>query len=322
MRKIFKILILLTLISSCQEEKSNRSDIKPVYFDYENSWDEWNLFGKVKSITEFRANFKANDELDEKKLQSKKWFTDFGAIKRTEYFGTFGDITQIEEYKYDSNNNQLESNTELVGAKRKIKTVTKNDTINKTTTHKSYLNDSLAEINIIFYGDDDRVKRHLEIKNNDTIKSTLNSKYDGNDNLVSEVQTEINGEESETTGNYFQYDENDRIISSTFEMYHTKYISKYKWSDNKIISREDYSILPDESKHFNESYEYDENFNPIIHKKYIESQIDQVTKYEYELDDRGNWTKRTVFLKQSRLGSKDFEKVYVELREISRAAPA
>ena len=254
--------------------------------------------------------------LQKKKLQSKKWFTEFGALKRTKYFGTFGDITQIEEYKYDSNNNQIESNTELVGAKRRIKTVIKNDTINRTKTHKSYLNDSLVEINIVFYGENDRANKHLEIKNNDTIESTINSKYDGNKNLISEVQTENNGEESNTTGNYFRYDENDRIISSTFEMHHSKYISKYKWSDNKIVSREDYSILPDESKHFDESYVYDKYFNPIIHTKYRDSQIEQETKYEYEFDDRGNWIKRTVFLKQSRLGSKSFVKAYVETRQI------
>ncbi|WP_417201476.1 hypothetical protein [Bizionia sp.] len=316
LRQTFNLILFLTIFSSCQENKTNGIDIEPVYFEYQNSWEERNLFGKVKSISEFRANFKANDEIDKKNLKSKIQFTDFGGLKRVEYFGTFGDTTQIEQYEYDEKDNFIESNTELVGANRSFKTLTLTDSINNIVTHKSYLNNSIAETNAIYYDENDRIKKRFEIKGNDTIEYVHKLEFDKADNLISEVQIDKSGNEENKIANNFKYDRNGNLIRSSYKVHSTEYISEFKWENDKIISRSDFIIYPDESKHLEESNDYDKYYNPTDYKKFANSKIDQEIKYEYEYDKNGNWIKRTVFLKQNSLGSKKFEKAYIEFREI------
>src|SRR5690606_4704977 len=138
------------------------------------------------------------------------------------------DTTQIEQYEYDEKDNFIESNTELVGANRSFKTLTLTDSINNIVTHKSYLNNSIAETNAIYYDENDRIKKRFEIKGNDTIEYVHKLEFDKADNLISEVQIDKSGNEENKIANNFKYDRNGNLIRSSYKVHSTEYISEFK----------------------------------------------------------------------------------------------
>ena len=315
MRTTFKLLISLTLFSSCQENNSDSTDAKPVYFDYENSWEERNLFGKVKSVSTYRANYKSDTKLDEKRLQRRTWFTKFGAIKRAEYFETFGQKTQTESYEYDENKYFIKAIIENFPAKRKIIRTVKDDTINKITSQKIYINNNLTESFIVHYDKNGRIEKHLEIEDNDTIEYIHNLKLDAKKNLISERQISSNSSKDKVVDS-FAYDKDDRLIYSSNLTNSTEFISIFEWKDDKLISEKNYFVYPDETKHLNSLTEYDNLYNPTNITKYTDEKPSQEYKYEYTFDQQNNWIKQTVYIKQIRNGKGDFVKAYADSREI------
>ena len=315
MRTLLKLLILLQFFSSCEDDKSNRIKVEPKYFHYENSWEQRNLFGEVKSISTYRANYTSAGKLDEKRLQSRIWFSNFGSINKTEYYDTFGKKTQQENYVYDENEYLVRALTNNLAAKHKVLQIVVNDTINKITSQQIFINDSLTERFVIFYDEDDRIKKHIEIENTDTIEYIHHLKFDNKSNLLSEKQIPSDSLKS-IIKDSFAYDDKNHLVYSSNLTNSTEFISHFNWKDNKLISEKNYFIYPDETKHLNSITEYDNFFNPKKITEYTDDKPSQEYKYKYEFDKKGNWIRQIVYIKQIRNGEGDFVKAYADIREI------
>tara|TARA_R100000306_G_scaffold25701_1_gene29664 strand:+ start:9279 stop:10205 length:927 start_codon:yes stop_codon:yes gene_type:complete len=305
----------LQIFLSCKDEKSNRVKVEPKYFDYENSWEQRNLFGKVKYISTYRANYTSTGKLDEKRLQSRIWFSDFGTIKKAEYYDTFGKKTQTENYVYDKNEYLVTAETNNLSAKHKVLQLFKNDTINKITSQQIFINDSLTERFIIYYDENDRIIKHIEIEKTDTIEYAHHLKFDNRDNLVSERQVPSNIHKKIIVDS-FAYNKKNRLIYSSNSTNSTEFIRIFEWEDNKLVSEKNYFVFADETKHLNSQTEFDYLYNPTNIKNYTDEKPTQEYKYEYSFDKQNNWIKQTVYIKQIRSGQGDFVKAYADTREI------
>lgn len=305
----------MQIFLSCEDEKSNRIKVEPKYFDYENSWEQRNLFGKVKYISTYRANYTSTAKLDEKRLQSRIWFSDFGAIKKVEYYDTFGKKTQTEDYVYDENEYLVTAETNNLSAKHKVLQLFKNDTINKITSQQIFVNDSLTKRFIIYYDENDRIIKHIEIEKTDTIEYAHHLKFDNRDNLVSERQVPSNIDKKSIVDS-FAYNKKNRLIYSSNLTNSAEFIRIFEWEDNKLVSEKNYFVFADETKHLNSLTEFDYLYNPTNIKNYTDEKPTQEYKYEYSFDKQNNWIKQTVYIKQIRSGKGDFVKAYADTREI------
>lgn len=315
MQKFYILILLIFIGLSCQEKLEYATELKPTYTDFENNWEERNLFGKVKEIEWYKMVFQ-NAEKDGKPiLNIKKSFTDFGSLKENSNYGSDGEIIQKDVYEYDNQKSHIKTISENIPAQINYILTVNNDTVNKTRTTKVVVNDTLNQQVKIFYNNKDIPSRKIEVKQNDTTNVEFQYKYNKENKVISELQIEQNNNDTIYSSN-FKYDQNGNLVLSSYKLYGSEYITEIEWENGRIKKQTEYTILPDLSKHINEIAEYDKLFNPVNSKVYENSEINRELKYKYHFDDKGNWIKREVSMKEHFVGSKKFIPIYVETRKI------
>ena len=104
MRLINKFYLpFLLLLLSCQNESSSEQASSVI--EKGTDWESKNLYGKVKFITQSKATYldsKGKKPREPMKTLSEE-FTEFGSIKRTEYFDDLGQLSQTTVNEYDEN---------------------------------------------------------------------------------------------------------------------------------------------------------------------------------------------------------------------------
>lgn len=314
--KEFYIFILLIFIGfSCQEKPEYASDLKPTFTDFENNWEERNLFGKVKEIEWYKMVFQNAEEDGKPVLELKESFTNLGSLKENLNYSGDGEIIQKDVYEYDNQESHIKTISENIPAKINYILTVNNDTVDKTRITKVVVNDTFNQQVKIFYDDKDIPSRKIEIKQNDTTKVAFHYKYNEANKLISELQIDQNTNDTIYRSN-FKYDQNEHLVMSSYKLYGSEYITETAWENGRIKKQTEFTILPDLSKHLNEITEYDELFNPVNSKVYENSEINRELKYTYNFDDKGNWIKREASIKEHFIGSKKFIPIYVEIRKI------
>ncbi|SEM32365.1 hypothetical protein SAMN04488008_1171 [Maribacter orientalis] len=312
MNKILLLFITLILFSGCKKE----FDLKPKYVGNNTDWEVRGLFGKVKEVRQFKANFKGSDGTQKEKpiLNLNEQFERFGSVKMSKYFDPFGEPLQTIKYFHDGSN--LLKKVITIGqntSQKSIETIL-NDTINKITTRNITYNDSLNFKFIFQYDNSERINTQTKIQNRDTLISNFEYVYDDANNLLKSVESII-GEENGVVNEY-KYDDNGNVIETITgpEYYKLKTIKEYK--DNILTASNHYTISQDLKEHLNEIIEYDKISNVISEKIFEDGKLNRELKKEYEFDDYGNWIERKVYFKEHFANSKKFVPVYVETRKI------
>ena len=310
MKRTLHLILILSLFVSCKKELN----IQPKYTDFETDLEARNLFGKVKELSQFRANIKGSDKSQTEKLiiNLKESFNKNGFVKSTEYFDTFGITQQTTENFYDANNYLQKSITNGQNFPEKMIELIERDTIKKTAFRKIVINDSLNYEFQSTFGKLDRIEKQTRIENGDTTLINYNYKLDSNDYVI--FFEEIGGNEKNI--NEYKYDENGNVVESIngTDFFKIKTVTNYK--DNRIIKVEHYNISADLKQHLESITEFDNYYNPINKKTYQNSELNRETKNEYEFDNNGNWIKKTVYLKEHFANSKKFIPIYIEKRNI------
>jgi hypothetical protein len=310
LKKIIYLILIPLLFISCK----NNVEISPKYSNFENDLERKNLFGNVKDYSQYRAIIKVNNGSTEKAtLSIKETFTKKGALKKTEYFDTFGELHQLVENFYNSNDEKIKNISISENPYHKLVTLIKRDTIHKLIYQNVTYNDTINTMFINRFEKMDKIVEQLEIKNNDTIIKKYEYKYDKNNRLIKKIQIE---KDNKSIRDY-TYDKKGNVIKliSGDEWLKFKTITEYD-GNNKIIKKTQYTISADLKEHLNSKTEYDNHFNQINEKIFQDGKLNRELKNKYEFDEKGNWIKKTVFLKEVFANSNEFVPIYVETRKI------
>ncbi|WP_421813568.1 hypothetical protein [Flagellimonas sp.] len=309
-------LPFLLLLLSCQNESSSEQASSVI--ENGTDWESKNLYGKVKSITLYKATYldsKGKKTREPIKTFSEE-FTEFGSIKKTEYFDDLGLLSQSTVNEFDENEFLVKSTTINENEYRPFKSITtiEHDTIENLIIRNSSLNDSLNFKYIEEYNAKGRLIKNTSIENGDTVVWTSKQEYNKNNKIVLEEVSPSNEEESQIFK--YEYDSLGNVIESINGNKWMKFktISKYKGSH--LVLDSTYNIGADEKEHLSQIIAYDTFSNPISIKIYENSELNRELKNSYKLDRKGNWIKKTVSMKEHFADSKIFTPAYVETREI------
>ena len=311
MKKIIYLIFILLFFISCK----NNVEVNPKYSDFKNDLERKNLFGKIKEYSQYRAIFKVmdNNSTEKTTITLREMFTKKGALKKSEYYDTFGKLQQIVENYYNSNDEKTKNISISEVPYHKIVTLIKRDTIHKLIFQNVTYNDTLNIKFINRFEKTDRIVEQLQIENNDTIVKKYEYYYDQNDKLIKEIQIE---KDNKNISDY-TYDKKGNLIKliSGDKWMKFKTITEYD-GKNKIIKKTQYIISADLKEHLESKTEYDNHFNQVNKKIFQNDKLNREIKNKYEFDEKGNWIKKTVFLKDVFANSNKFTPIYVETRKI------
>ncbi|MEZ4808842.1 MAG: hypothetical protein R2819_00665 [Allomuricauda sp.] len=317
MNKAFltKILLLSFLhFFSCSKEIKSKSDYSA--FEQGTDWDSKNLVGKVKSITLYKATYLGTGGVRTREpiKTFREEFTEFGSTKRTEYYDNFGNLSQTTINEFDENQFFIKSLTTHYFRPHKSLMTIEHDTINNLAIRNVIINDTINFKYIDEYDQNEQLIKQTSIENSDTIVWTAKQKFDGKNRLIFKEVLPSNDDEPQIYS--YKYDTSGNIVESINGNSQMKFKSISKYKGKTLTVRTDYIISADTIEHLQEITEYDERTNPVILKIYENSELNREFKNKYLLDDRGNWIKKIVSLKEHFAGSKKFTPAYVETREI------
>ena len=311
MKQLVLIASLLLLFISCQKE----FDITPKYSDFKNDLEAKNLYKNIKTLQQFRARI---DTLNTNKTNPPipiftEKYTITGNIESSIYFDFFGNGISQQTVKmvYDSNNNLVQSTTTgKVFPERMVQTITK-DTIAKTETQHTTINDSLYSTFISTFNESNKMIKQLKVVQQDT--SEVLYSYTNKNQLAEETVTGKNG----TIVNSYNYNTNGNIIESINGSAYFRIKTVYDYNGDRISKITEYNIADDGKEYLMKETTFDRYYNPIHEKHYENNVLSKELNIEYNFDAIGNWIKKTVALKSHTSSSKSFKPIYVETRTIT-----
>jgi len=310
-----KILLpTILLLFSCKNEETVERD--SLEFKSGTDWESRGLFGEVKSATVSKATFVDTDrkKTREPSITFREIFTDFGSLEKTESYDNFGGLIQTTTNEFDENERLIKSNHYANFRPSKTVTIIEYDTLSNITVWNMMVNDSLEYKAIEKSDPNGELIEKVSIHNNDTIVSKATIEYDENDRIILKKVISTNQYDNEFFK--YKYDESGNIIESVTGNDGMKFKSISKYSDNHMILDSLFVISADNKEHLSEITTYDKFFNPINQKIFEKSELNRELKNIYEMDKKGNWIKRTVYMKEHFADSKIFKQAYVEIREI------
>lgn|GEM_PF-924141 len=301
------------IIFGCVKKSHYPTDIVPTYSNFQNAREERNLFGKVKQIQWYKTMYQ-NDL--KKVLTLQEEFTQVGNLKENSNYDSSGVLIQKDLYEYDTEDVLRKIISSNQRSQINYVMTVFNDAKNKSTHRKLVINDSLKQEILSFYNDEDWVVRKIVIEKNDTTSVEYDYKFDKENNLIFEEQID-----SETKKpiviNEYTYDSVGNLIRLSYKTEWTQMISETEWKNHRISKETQFTITKDLKKHLDEITEFDLLYNPVNTKIYENSKLNRELKYEYDFDEKGNWTKREVSIKEHFADSNKFIPIFLETRSIT-----
>ena len=315
LQKSTSILLLLLLVISCGDTKDYPTDLKPIYSDFENVWQERNLFGKVKKVEFYKGTYQNENDNVKPSLVFIEKFTDFGALKEKSNYDSFGEFFQKDIYEFDGHLLTKNISTDKKG-NRNYLLIIENDTTKNVTRNKWFVNDSLESVMDLVYNGKNLLTKKIVYEDRDTTITHNEYRLDKANNIVLETQT-VENESEPIYINENLYDENGNLTKSKSKTSWATLITDLEWENGRIKKRTEYTVSEDLKAHLDEITEFDDLFNPINSKIYENSELNRELKYKYEFDKKGNWINRKVSMKEHFAKSKKFMPIYIESRAIT-----
>ncbi|WP_139150304.1 hypothetical protein [Cellulophaga baltica] len=292
-----------------------RSDLQPIYSDSKNALQGNNLYGKVKKIEYYKTTFQNTENEDKPVLNKIEEYTDFGELKKVEYFDNYGKILQTNEIDYNKNQEFIKSVSISKSNNSKIIQIAEYDSIKNTSEITVFVNDTIDHKMTSYFDRNDYPIKRVSIKGNDTTEVHYEYDFDDNDKIKLATQKEKGNVKSMTT-NLYKYD-NNNLIESSYKTEWMEMISETEWKEGRISKQTSYTISADLKKHTDNITEFDILYNPINSKEFEDSKLNRELKFDYEFDENGNWIKKNVSMKEHFNNAKEFVPIYVDTRKIS-----
>ncbi|SDF55720.1 hypothetical protein SAMN04487992_1273 [Cellulophaga baltica] len=315
LRKIHLLTLLSIILFNCQNKTELRSDLQPIYSDSKNALQGNNLYGKVKKIEYYKTTFQNTENEDKPVLNKIEEYTDFGELKKVEYFDNYGKILQTNEIDYNKNQEFIKSVSISKSNNSKIIQIAEYDSIKNTSEITVFVNDTIDHKMTSYFDRNDYPIKRVSIKGNDTTEVHYEYDFDDNDKIKLATQKEKGNVKSMTT-NLYKYD-NNNLIESSYKTEWMEMISETEWKEGRISKQTSYTISADLKKHTDNITEFDILYNPINSKEFEDSKLNRELKFDYEFDENGNWIKKNVSMKEHFNNAKEFVPIYVDTRKIS-----
>ncbi len=316
MRKIYSLTLASIVLFNCQNKSELRTDLQPFYSDSKNALQGNNLYGKVKKIQYYKTTFQNTEKEDKPVLNKIEEYTDFGELKKVEYFDNYGKLLQTTVIDYNKNQKFIKSVSINNSNKSKIIQNSEYDSIKNTSELSVFVNDTIDHKTTFYYGKNDYQIKRVSIKGNDTTVTTSQQTFNDNNKLILATDKEI-GNENSTIAIQNKYDNNNNLIESSHKTEWVEIFSETEWEDGRISKQTSYTISADLKKHTNNITEFDILYNPINSKEFEDSKLNRELKFDYEFDENGNWIKKNVSMKEHFNNAKEFVPIYVDMRKIS-----
>lgn len=315
--KVFSILFIVFGLKGCTSE-TKKNDLQKeslngkvmafqtLMFEVEDE------FGEIKTVKNINSK---SDPIKLNNYDENGFLTEINYYKPAAYL----DLTRIPEINSSGKYDQYERKINIIG-----KTIYKYDENNLRIEKRNYDKSGSLEIKIIYNYDENgnEVEKKLINKNGSLIGKTL-FEYNKKNNKIKEIKFDENGklktivnskyDENENQSVVVTYDSTNRILSKT--VYNTIENKKGKEQEynfynsndvfmKKIIFKEDvngFSLGISEFYSDGTLYYKSENINDskgnVIESKLSipEKKLSSKTTYEYEFDEKDNWTKKIEY---------------------------
>jgi hypothetical protein len=309
MKKWILIIIGFSFLISC-----NRPDCKPKYRDFENDWELDNVFGKVKTLEQFRANVTDFEtEATEKPIiDFKKKYNRVGRIIFAEYFDDFGKPVQFVENRYSNNGSQMKSIAENHVTKIKTESITKFNDKGERISISSVFNDSI-EIQIKYeYDKKGNIIKQKSVRNGDKALTTFDYKFNDNGKIVRKIKREQRDFGLIEYVTNFEYSPQGKLIARINKSEFANFKKTFEYSPKDRIEK----VVDYQEGIKNKATLYDNCFNPILIKYFQGNELIKEMKYNYRFDKVGNWIKRKALIKEKIGENSKFKSVFIETRKI------
>ncbi len=287
-------------------------DYRPKYSDFNNDWESDNLIGKVKSLYLYKANVIdfETEAVEYPIINLKKDYTYFGKISYQENYDIYGKYESYVKRIYDEKGNNINLTYENFSSLFKTGTTTIFDDEGKSESSIITFDDTAKIMTFHKYDSLGNLISVLSIENGDTTYGNFEYKYNDSGQILLKKQFDSNGN---TFINWFKYDQKDNLLE---EVIKSEFIGKLKTTYeydhlNRIKKITQYNSGQIEKETF-----FDKFYNQISTKIYVDEFVKREMKYEYDFDDKGNWIKRKVFLKEYFRDDKSFKQIYQETRTL------
>lgn len=312
MKKMLTIVLLISMICSCNNSSVMNENIKPIYSDFQNQLEELNLYSKVKKLETYRDDYQNGKKLGQPILDVVQEFTEFGSFSKTAYNQGFGKVFYTDEYFYNEDQDVIKHLTSSDQYDIEANLTYSQDSIYKISTANLTIDDSEKYKVILTNDSNDYLLKMVEISVNDTIVKDYKYKFNSENKILSK---EVIGEYGFINSESYEYNSNNRIEKFTNKVGEMTFIKESVWENNLLKKQLDYSIQNASQAHLDKVTYFDNLFNPISVEHYEKSKLKKVLKYKYKFDEFGNWILRQVLMQETSHSNK-FLPVYEESRKI------
>jgi len=186
------------------------------------------------------------------------------------------------------------------------------DTIVKKqiSTHAIF-NDSIRFDAFFKYDENGNPIESISIENSDTTIARLEYEYDGNKNIISMKQIQRVDSNIYEYFTEYKYNQEGNYSELSFKADYAETKSIYEY-DNKNYLRK---ISEYQSDEIQKETTFDKFYNKILVRFFVNGNLNRVMKYNYKFDNKGNWIKREVFVKEN-IETNKFIPIYNETRVI------
>ncbi len=289
--------------SQNQNENSKQSDLK-----------NENLKGKVKSITGYKANIIdiKNEVTEEPIIEFRKEYNDRGMISLQQLYDTFGKLKHETTNEYNNEGLRIKTVRNSFHPETKSVELIRYDTTGKPVSISVIINDTNTFVSELKYNEFGDLAQSIITEDGKTDTTTLKYKYNDDGQINWKKQTQSTDQVEYKYITTYKYDNNGNLIEETS---HSD-LGKMKWTyqynkNNNLIASSTYQDADIQQK-----TKYNKNRNYTLIQLYDQEELYRELKYEYDLDKKGNWIEKKVFVKQISSDDNKFTPAYIQTRKI------
>ncbi|MBL4587043.1 MAG: hypothetical protein JKX84_08320, partial [Flavobacteriales bacterium] len=269
MRKLLTVILGISFLVGC-----SNADYKPKYGDFENSWEHDNLFGKVKTLEQLKANI-SGLRIENSIATFNKEYTELGNISYQEYFDRFGNLQQYVKNDYNEKGWRTKSISEnLLTPTKSIETARFNSKGKQISTNVIF-NDTMNFTGFFEYNSYGDLIHQMAIQDGDTTSMSFEYKYNEKGKVLWQKQAENGGYEY---FNEFKYAQNENLIELLNRSdFFGEMKSVYEYDRKNRIKK----IIQYEAGEIEKETSFDERYNQVSVKFYVSGTVNREMKYEY-----------------------------------------
>jgi hypothetical protein len=310
MKRFLILFFSLVIFIGCTNREHTHK-----YQSFGNAWEHDNLFGKVKTLEEFRANvinFNTN-QTEESIIQFRKKYSETGQLIYHETFSNFGELEQRLQNEFDSSGNRVKTNLENFLFPFKSTETAVYDDEGRLVFTSGTFDDTLHVSAVYKYDHLNNLFTQKSIQNSDTSSVFFEYKYNVQDQIVWRKQIDVSNEGVYEFITEFLYDNagNNIELFNTSEILGELKIQHEYNAENKLIRTTEF-----QDGYKSRETTFDIHQNPILVKHFYSSEFVSELKHDYSFDRTGNWIERRTFLNENDGDKRAFKLIFFETRKI------